>query len=277
MLEALGVSFEVGGKHLVKSVDLELQAGRIMALAGPNGAGKSTLLKLLAGEMRPSGGAVKLNGLDVSQMPASELARLRAVVPQASALRFPFTVYEVVNLGVTVPGFEIEDRRSANVAQQVIHSVGLCGFEDRIYGELSGGERQRVHIARALCQLGVARKRAEETSVLLLDEPTASLDLAHQRIVLSELRRQASAGHAILIILHDLNLAAALADEVALMSGGGVVASGSAGEVLKESVLSDVYGCPIIVDTVSGTQPPFVRPCYFDPAVGRGGEALAAE
>ncbi len=167
---------------------------------------------------------------------------------------------EVVLLGATVPGFARIEPRALAIADETLRTVGLTGFEQRLFTELSGGERQRVHIARALCQLATAKPRPGETAALLLDEPTSSLDLSHQGAVLGETRRQAARGLAVLAILHDLNLAAAYADEIVLMSHGRIRASGGPAEVLRDDLLSEVYGCPVRTNATPTAGVPFVIP-----------------
>ena len=260
MLEVCRASYEINRKRLVDSVDLALQPGKVIAVVGPNGAGKSTLLRLLAGEIAPTAGSVRIDGRELKSVSPGELARRRAVVPQSTALSFPFTVLEVVLLGATVPGFARAEPRALATAADTIRTVGLKGFEQRLFTELSGGERQRVHIARALCQLATAKRHSGETAALLLDEPTANLDLAHQGAVLGEARRQARAGRAILAILHDLNLAAGYADEIVLMSRGRIAAMGTAAEVLRDDLLSKVYGCPVRTNATPPDGAPFVLP-----------------
>ncbi|XSG82213.1 MAG: heme ABC transporter ATP-binding protein [Methyloligella sp. ZOD6] len=260
MLEARQTTFEIAGKRLVDEAELSIPPGRVVSIVGPNGAGKSTLLKLLSGEIHPTGGEIRLEGRELESIPAGELARRRAVVSQSTALSFPFTVLEVALLGATVPGFGVEDRHVVRLAADAIETVGLKGFEERLYTELSGGERQRVHIARALCQLEAPQRPQGEAAALLLDEPTASLDFSHQSIVLGEARRQARLGRAVLVILHDLNLAAAYADEIVLMHRGRVMARGPAEAVLLDELLSDVYGCPVRTNTVPANGIPFVLP-----------------
>ncbi len=158
MLEACGATYAVNGKRLVADVDLALPRGKLVALAGPNGAGKSTLLRLFSGEIAPTEGTMTIDGRELKRIAPSELARRRAVVPQATALAFPFTVLEVVLMGASVPGFDIAEPRAVNAALDAIEAVGLAGFEQRLYTELSGGERQRTSIARALCQLASASR-----------------------------------------------------------------------------------------------------------------------
>lgn len=261
MLQACSATYRAqNGKALITKVDLDLRPGRLIAVIGPNGAGKSTLLRLLSGELRATEGEIKLDGRALGSYHAAELARRRAVVPQATALAFPFTAREVVLLGATVPGFVAPSERLEREAAECLRTVGLLGLADRLYTYLSGGERQRVHIARALLQLAVARAPDAPPSILLLDEPTASLDLAHQDVVLSEARRQTREGRAVLAVLHDLNLAAAFADELVLMSGGRVQAVGTPTEVLRDELLSRAYGCDVRTNATPKPGVPFVLP-----------------
>ncbi len=184
----------------------------------------------------------------------------RAVVSQTTALSFPFSVREVVLLGATVPGFAAPSARVEHIAAECIAAVGLDGLRDRLFTQLSGGERQRAHIARAMLQLRVAAFPEPGATVLLLDEPTANLDFAHQAIVLREARQQARSGRAVLAILHDLNLAAAFADEIVLLSRGRIAGRGKAVEVMRDDLLSAVYGCAVRTNVTPRNGAPFVLP-----------------
>mgnify|MGYP001156510713 CR=1 FL=1 len=257
-LKADDVSYSVRGVPLVSNVTIDVSGGEIVTVLGPNGAGKSTLLRMLSGEIAPSAGRVSIGGRDMGGLRAAELARLRVVVAQASALNFPFTVYEVVRLGVSVPGLLRENPLIDQAVSDAISKVGLSAYAGRLYTQLSGGERQRTHIARALCQLAVARRSAGGGLVLLLDEPTSSLDIGHQRIVLDAVRREAEHGVAILTVMHDLNLAAAFADRVLIMTRGRLVAAGPPRETMTSAVLGEAYECDVSVSLVQDT--PFVLP-----------------
>jgi iron complex transport system ATP-binding protein len=267
MLQAQGVGYTIGEHALLAGVDLDVIPGSIVALIGPNGAGKSTLLRILAGEIRPISGSVRLDGQDLLSLSAAELARRRAVVPQSSSLTFPFTVLEVAMLGISVPGFEGTSTRATTAGLEALEAVGMRRLADRLYVHLSGGERQRVHIARALCQLTAVKARANVTRCFFLDEPTSSLDLAHQGLVLSAIRRQGQAGVAIITVFHDLNLAAALADTLVLLEGGRVLAAGPPADVLNDSLLSTAYGCRVVTNRTPAPGHPFILPpaIFTDP------------
>jgi iron complex transport system ATP-binding protein len=260
MLEARQVCYTVNGHTLLDGVDMAIRPGRIAALIGPNGAGKSTLLRALAGELRPTRGEILLDQRPLRSFAASELARRRAVVPQASVLSFPFTVLEVAMLGVSVPGFDTAGDKAEAAALDALEAVGLFPLAGRLYVHLSGGERQRAHIARALSQLYATPARPGESRCFFLDEPTSSLDLAHQALVLDALRLQARRGLAVIAVLHDLNLAAALADELILLARGRVLASGPAPEVMRDDILSAAYGCEVRTNCTPAAGRPFILP-----------------
>lgn len=261
-VETLGVSFEVRGARLVDAVTLSIDAGQVMGILGPNGAGKSTLLKLVSGELAPTSGEIRFDGLSLPRSKAFLLARRRAVVPQSSQLTFPLTAIEVVCLGASVPGFGTEDEIS-EAAERALRRVGLLELAERKYTDLSGGERQRVHIARAICQLGTARRRAGETAILLVDEPTSNLDIGHQRLVLGAIREIARDGAAVMAILHDINTAAGYCDLLALMRNGAIVAVGSPADIVRDNLLSDTFGCELDANTTPA-KTPFVLPITRD-------------
>lgn len=252
--EARDVRVAAGGRVLLDGVSLVLRPGEVTVLVGPNGAGKSTLLKALSGEHRLSGGRVLLDGADLSALPPAALARRRAVLPQAVEVAFAFSVAEVISvglMGVPAGGSEAEARIA-----RLLRQVDLPGFAGRRYDSLSGGERQRVQLARVLAQLECGEEG--RPSYLFLDEPTASLDLAHQLTVLRLARAHADKGGGVLAVLHDLNLAAMVADEIVVLAQGRIRAAGPAGEVIREEVLEAAFGVRVRV----GIMPPgpFVLP-----------------
>lgn len=253
------VSYAVGGARLVDDVSLAVRAGEVVGVLGPNGAGKSTLVKLVSGEIEPTAGHVRLDGVPLAKYRPAVLARRRAVVPQSSHLSFPFTALEVAMLGGSVPGFG----RSADVtaaARRALRQVGLAALADRNFMDLSGGERQRVQIARAMCQLETARRRAGETPLLLLDEPTSSLDIGHQRLVLDAMRALAADGAAVLAILHDVNLAAAYCGRLVLMRNGAIVAMGHPADVVRDAPLTRAFGCRLDANATPADGTPFLLP-----------------
>jgi heme transport system ATP-binding protein len=274
MLQARDLAYVVNGSTLVAGVSIDVIPGRVTVLIGPNGAGKSTLLRILAGELKPTRGSVQLDARELGSFSAAQLARRRAVVAQSSVLAFPFTVLEVALLGVSVPGFGTAPVQATAAALAALDAVGLRGLADRLYVHLSGGERQRVHIARALSQLSFAAERAGETRCFLLDEPTASLDLAHQSLVLAAIRAQALQAMAVVAVFHDLNLAATLADDLVLLKGGRVMASGEPAAVLTDKLLSAAYGCQVRTNKTPGAGRSFVLPPAAFTVAPHGGGLL---
>lgn len=260
VLDVRDTSYHAGASVIVDGVWLQAHAGEILGLLGPNGAGKSTLLKTIAGELRPASGMIHLHGRAMQSYATGELAALRAVVTQHSNLSFPFTAREVVMLGATVPGFRVKRPAVESACEEAMHALDVEHLSARAYPLLSGGERQRIQIARALCQLAVARSSARSSPLLLLDEPTSSLDIAHQRSVLNTARALADSGGAVIIVMHDLNLAAAYCDRLVMMVNGRVRASGSPAEVIDSGVLSESYGCEILANTLPRSGNPFALP-----------------
>jgi iron complex transport system ATP-binding protein len=260
VLAALDIVVERGGGRLLGGVTLRLEPGLVTAVSGPNGAGKSTLLKVLAGEVPPTSGHVSLDGRPLVELGPQRLARRRAVVPQASHLAFPFTAVEVVMLGVTVPGFGLADADVHRSALAALARVGLGHLADRAYQKLSGGERQRVRVARALCQLARPGDAGGGYPILLLDEPTASLDLVHQMDVLAEIRRCARQGWLVMVVLHDINLAVTYADRLILLEGGEIAADGRPYDVINDQMLSRVYRSALRASVPPKPGVPFLLP-----------------
>ncbi|MFH8710192.1 heme ABC transporter ATP-binding protein [Streptomyces zaomyceticus] len=249
--EALGVRIERGGRVVLDGVGIAVRAGEVLALVGPNGAGKSTLLAALAADLAPSSGEVRIAGRPAHGWAAGELALRRAVLPQDAALSFPFAVADVVRMGrAPWAGTEREGEDEEAVAEAMA-ATEVGAFAERPFSALSGGERARVALARVL---------AQRTGLLLLDEPTAALDLRHQELVLRVCRERAAAGDAVVVVLHDLGLAAAHADRVGVLHDGRVAVEGPPSEVLEEELLSRVYRQPVEVFPHPRTGVPLVVP-----------------
>lgn len=261
MIEAQHITVRAGTRELLCDVSVAVQPGRLTVIIGPNGAGKSTLMKAVTGEIRPAIGEVRLDGEAIRRVGPGRLAERRAVLPQSSSLAFPFTVHEVVRLGVS------RLRDPAAVRERVAAALGrvdLGGFGGRFFQELSGGEQQRVHLARVLCQVW---QPVEDglANYLFLDEPTASLDLRHQILILDEARRFARAGGGVVAILHDLNLAALYGDHLVVIAKGRVAAEGSSQQVLTDAMLRSVFGVSLRVGAAPKDRP-FVLPHAIEAA-----------
>jgi iron complex transport system ATP-binding protein len=258
MIEARDVSVSIGRKRIIANVDFDIRPGEMAAIVGPNGSGKTTFLKAVSGDL-PYAGNISINGRDIAAMKPWQAAVMRAVLPQATALSFPFTVREVVKLGLTggrsgvLPG---EDER---LPDRALARVDLEGFAGRFYQELSGGEQQRVQLARVLCQVW-APVLDGSPRYLLLDEPVSSLDIKHQLIIMNIARDFARRGGGVVAILHDLNLAAIFADRIFVMHRGGLAAAGSPQSVLSDELISRVFECRLKVGALPAGNTPFVLP-----------------
>ena len=237
-IRAEQVSVELGGRLVVEEVDLEVPTGELLALVGPNGAGKSTLLAAISGERRPSSGRVLIGDRATHQYGSFELARTRSMLTQDNAVSFPFLVSDVVEMGRS-PWARTPDReRDAEAIDEATTRTDIAHLMGRRFTELSGGEKARVSLARVL---------AQDTPIVLLDEPTAALDLRHQEDVLRIARELASEGRTVVVVLHDLSLAGAYADRVALMENGRIRAHGTPVEVLTEQLVAEVYAVDVEV------------------------------
>lgn len=244
------------GRRLLSDIRLQVHPGEVLALVGPNGAGKSTLLSLLSGA-KPSAGSVRLEGRALPAWDARCLARRRAVMPQREPDGFPMTVIEAVLIGRHPHVAHRETAQDLAIVATALAEVGATHLLERQLDTLSGGERQRVRIARALAQLAPGRNHLEdrdsrESRFLLLDEPCAGLDLAQARSLHALLRRQAEHGVGVVVVEHDLALAA-LADRVGVLSAGRLVALGAPRETLTRQTLRGVFGLDgALITTPSG-------------------------
>lgn len=254
MLEAHAVSFRIDDKALLQNVDLALHPAEVLAVIGPNGAGKSTLARLLSGEIEPSQGQVHMNARPLKDWSLRERAKVRAVLPQHSSLQFAFKVLDIVMMGRS-PHSESYTRHDQSIARAALDKADVAHLAERLYPSLSGGERQRVHLARVLAQIW--DQQGSTSRYLLLDEPTSALDLPHQHATLSIARSLSKEqGVGVLIVLHDLNLAALYADRIALMQSSQLKCIGTPTEVLQAGLVEEVFKIPVSIATH-----PFNRDC----------------
>ena len=248
-IAATGVSVVIDGQPILSDIDLEIHAGEVLALVGPNGAGKSTLLSVLSGDLRPTHGSVVVEGRDIRGIRHIELARLRSVLTQENQVSFPFTVAEVVEMGRSPwqrTSSRDDDERAIAAA---IQATDVSHLAARRYTSLSGGEKARVSLARVL---------AQSTPTVFLDEPTAALDLRHQEEVMTTAADIARSGRAVVVVVHDLSLASAYADRVALVASGRLDTVGTPVEVFTAERVERVYGLP--VEVVSQNERPVILP-----------------
>lgn len=257
VLKAEAASFALPGATLVDRVDLTISQGELVAIVGPNGAGKSTLLRMLSGDLRSTSGTVSLDGRALSDYPPRVLAARRAMLAQHTTVSFPFSVEEIVAMGA-----DIDPRKAAPLFDAALRDVGLDHFRHRDITTLSGGEQQRAHFARILVQLWSGEADAGP-GLLLLDEPTSSLDIRHQLDLAETARRCARRGTTVIAILHDLNLAARFADRIIVLSGGRIAADGAPAAVLRHELIADVFDVALTVNTDLAGQP-FVLPELAD-------------
>ncbi|HYR74473.1 MAG TPA: ABC transporter ATP-binding protein [Pyrinomonadaceae bacterium] len=259
MLEAKNITVNYGPREAVADVSLRAEPGEIIAIIGPNGAGKSTLLRTLNASLRATRGEVLLDGMPLQSLARRAIARRIAVVAQEAELRFPVTVMQFVLGGryawSSAWGWETD--RDVEIARGILGETELESFATRLMSELSGGERQRAVLARAL---------ATEAKVLLLDEPTANLDLAHQATMLRLVRGRCDKREsAAVVVTHDVNLAAEFSDRVLLLKNGQEIAAGTPRQVLNAQLLRTVFGLEVIVDAHPITGAPRITPVHVMP------------
>src|SRR5215218_1824070 len=242
MLTAENIDVELSGRSILREVSCQLKSGEITAVLGANGAGKTTLLRALNGTIPVSKGEISIGERRLAKMSRREIARSIAVVAQENETKFPVTVLEYVLSGRFVRGgaFGWETTSDINAADSALGECDLDEYSGRVMNELSGGERQRVVLARAL---------AADTEVLLLDEPTANLDLAHQALMFRLVRERCrERGTTAAVITHDLNLASEFADTVLLLRDGTIFASGAPQETLTKENIWSVFGMNVLLD-----------------------------
>jgi ABC-type cobalamin/Fe3+-siderophores transport system ATPase subunit len=242
-----------GAPEAVAGISLRLARGEVVGVIGPNAAGKSTLARLCCGLLMPQQGSVSLQGELLARLSRRERARRVAFLPQHPPHDLSFTAHEVALMGRAphLGLWSLEGPRDLDAARAALQEVDALELGDRPISQLSGGERQRVFLARVF---------AQEAALLVLDEPTAALDLAHQVLLVNALRRRAREDGGALLVLHDLALAGAACDRLALLDRGRVVAEGTAEEVLRPAVLSPVYGTDVEVVPNPATGQPLVAP-----------------
>lgn len=251
LITACGIRVRRDEREILAAIDLEVRAGEVLALVGPNGAGKSTLLSVLSGDLRPTDGTVELFGRSVGAYRALELARRRSVLTQANAVSFPFRVIEIVQMGRSpwLRTAELADDQLA--VTTAIEATDITHLLGRRFTSLSGGEQARVSLARVL---------AQTTPIVFLDEPTASLDLRHQEEVMRLVRHLAAEGRAVVVVVHDLSLAGAYADRIALLDRGRLDAVGTPHEVMTADRVGRVYGLDVQIHRLGASDRPIVLP-----------------
>jgi len=254
LLALESVSASPWGAPLLAGIDLQVQAGEMVALIGPNGAGKSSLLHLLAGGIAPCDGRIALGGRRLDTWTLRERARALALQAQHSLLSFPFTVEEVILLGrIPHASGNATDRE---ILEQVLHCTDTATLRHRPFTRLSGGERQRVQLARAVAQIW--RGEDAPDRVLLLDEPSSALDLSHQRMVLQLVQELAASGVAVVTATHDFNLIASRADQVLVLDHGEQHSCGAPAQVLNREMFQQVFDVEVFIERHPSHRTPLV-------------------
>jgi len=239
--ELTSVACRLGGVEILSDVDLQIGSGRLIAMVGPNGAGKSTLLGVLAGDLPISAGSIVLDGHDLAGWDRGALARRRAVLTQSYDVSFGFSVRDIVQMGRYPWTSRADVGRDDDIVEHALRRTDTAHLSDRAFRTLSGGERARVSLARVL---------AQDTDVVLLDEPTASLDLRHTEEVLGVARELVEGGRTVVVVAHDLSLASAYADDLVVVADGSVRAHGAPADVLTPDLIQRTYGLSVEVHRV---------------------------
>ncbi|RNC83844.1 MAG: heme ABC transporter ATP-binding protein [Balneola sp.] len=235
-----------GKKKLVEEFSVKIQPGVLTAVIGKNGAGKSTSLKAITGDIAHQSGTIYLEETPIQKVPIQELARKRAVVHQKSSLQFSFSVQDVVGLGRSPYGGTFLSGKDFEIVEECLQKVDATHLMERTYTTLSGGEQQRVQFARSLAQIWDAIE-SNSPSYLLLDEPLASLDVAHQHEMMHVLKQLCASNVGVFIIIHDLNLAAQYSDYIIILKDGKTVAEGTAKEVFNEEIIGSAFDFPVSI------------------------------
>lgn len=244
-LSVQNLEFTYGARPVLKDVSFTAQAGEVLAVLGPNGAGKSTLFRCILHLLAFQKGRVDIGGVNTAGLHPKELAAIVAYVPQSHYPAFNFSVTDMVLMGTTVhvPDFSVPGKEQMRTAGEAMERIGISYLKDRAYMELSGGEQQLVLIARAL---------AQKAKVLIMDEPTASLDYGNQQKILRRIRSLAEEGYAVLQSMHNPDQAFLYADKVLALSDGRVRASGAPKDVIKEELIKELYQINVRVESLHG-------------------------
>ena len=234
------IDINLNKREILKNISIEVKEKEILSIIGPNGAGKSTLLKSLAGDINPTNGNIFYDGININQIDIQERAFTRSVMSQLQPIAFDFSVKEIVEMGWINRGESEYADQFDDAVKEVILKCGVKDLIDRNFNNLSGGEQRRIHFARTLLQLW-RPSNSSDPKYLFLDEPTANLDLTYEIKLLNIVKDVAQEGAGVILVLHDLNLAAKFSDKVAILKGGLLIDIGLPKDILKSTLLSDIY------------------------------------
>ena len=234
------IDINLNKREILKNISVEVNEKEILSIIGPNGAGKSTLLKSLAGDINPIKGNIFYDEKNINNINIQERAFTRSVMSQLQPIAFDFSVKEIVEMGWVDRGESEYADQFDDAVNEVIHKCGVKDLINRNFNTLSGGEQRRIHFARTLLQLW-RPSNSDDPKYLFLDEPTANLDLTYEIKLLNIVKEVAQEGAGVMLVLHDLNLAAKFSDKVAILKGGSIIDIGLPKDVLKSTLLSDIY------------------------------------
>ena len=255
MISAKHISLSANGRKLLNKVSLEVIPGSFTAIAGPNGAGKTSLLKVLSGESSTYEGVIGINGTVIKKYSVADLSKVRAVLPQSSHLQFPFSVRQIVEMGKQHYSSIAAQHRT--LMNEVMELTGITGWSERNYLTLSGGEQQRVQLARVMAQVWETKSYPR---YILLDEPTSSLDIAQQQLIVNLVKQACERNIGVLAIVHDLNQVAQFADKLYFLKEGSIVAQGNPKEVFTKSIIEETFCCRVNVYHDPCTDCPYIVP-----------------
>jgi len=251
MLEVKDISVSYGSRHILKKVNLKAHEGEVIGIVGPNGSGKTTFLKSIVKYLKPDSGSICINEIDINDMDNRQIAKSVAVVSQIVSIGFDFSVRDIVLMGRTPYIKGVEKPEDIKIAEEAMKKTNTYEFRDRLVTQLSGGELQRVIIARAL---------AQTPKILLLDEPTSHLDIAHQVEIFDLVREAANGGLTVIAVIHDLNLAAHYCDRICMLKGGEIVCTGQPKAVFTEQNIQHTFNIPVEVNTLKTNDSLYIMP-----------------
>ncbi|WP_367343755.1 heme ABC transporter ATP-binding protein [Methanomethylovorans sp.] len=251
MLEIKDISVSYGSRKILNKVNLTAREGEIIGIVGPNGSGKTTFLKSIVKYLKPDAGSISINGTNINDMDSRQIAKNVAVVSQIVSIGFDFTVRDIVLMGRTPYINGAEKPEDIKIAEDAMKKTNTYEFKDRMVTQLSGGELQRVIIARAL---------AQTPKILLLDEPTSHLDIAHQVEIFDLVREAANSGLTVIAVIHDLNLAAHYCDRICMLKAGEIVRTGQPRSVFTEENIQHIFNIPVEVNTLKTNDSLYIMP-----------------
>lgn len=240
------LTYEINNKKILDDISIEVTPGEVLTVLGPNGSGKSTLINLLSGYIEPTGGNIYFDRVHIRNISIENKAFIRSVMSQSQQIVFDFSVKEIIEMGWLQKGFIKFSESFDKIFEEVIQEASIEDLVDERFNILSGGEQKRVHFARTLLQ-SWRPSDSPDPKYLLLDEPTANLDIKHEQKLMNVVRKKASQGLGVLIVLHDINLAAKYSDKIILLKEGKLKGYGEALEILNENLLSNIYELPITI------------------------------